>query len=201
MTPNKLRQGDRGGALKVILLVLGGILLLLIVAGVAAVWGLKRYARVDVERTAGGKRVQISTPFGELRVDKADAIAAEMKLPIYPGAVPKEQSASVKLRGRAGEEEGGLDITVAEFLTPDSLEKVDAYYRQQLGPAYKREVGEVTKTVRTQREERWRKRISVEARGVSYTKETEGRVRGVALEPWGSEVKITLFEVWEAQQQ
>ena len=163
--------------------------------------GVARGKRDKRGERGGGKHVEISTPFGELKVDKAEAAAARLKLPIYPGARPKEESASVKLRGRAGDEEGRLDITVAQFLTLDSMQQVDAYYRQQLGPEYKREEGNRVKTVRDRREERWRKRIGVEARGVSYTKETEGRVRGVALEPWGSDVKITLFEVWEAQQQ
>lgn len=199
MNGSRREDSERGGALKVILIILGGILLLVMVAVAAAVWAVKRYAQVAVQESAGGKRVEIFTPFGELKIDKADAIAAQLKLPLYPGARPKAESASVKLRGRAGDEEGGLDITVAEFLTSDSLQQVDAYYRQQLGPDYKREEGRIVTTV--EKKERWRTRINIDAEGVCYTKETEGRVRGVALEPGGSEVKITLFEIWEAQQQ
>lgn len=199
MNGSRREGSERGGALKVILIILGGILLLVIVAVAAAVWAVKRYAQLNVHGTADSKHVEISTPFGELKVDKADAVAAQLKLPIYPGARPTKESASVKLRGRAGDEEGGLDITVAEFHTTDSLPQVDAYYRQQLGPTFKREEGEPVSVVREK--ERWRKRIRIEGRGVTFTQETEGRVRGVALEPGGTEVKITLFEVWEAQQQ
>lgn len=193
------QQGERGGALKIVLLVLGGVLLPVIVAVATAVWAVKRYAQLNVHSTADSKHVEISTPFGELRVDKAEDVAGRLKFPVYPGAQARGDSASVKLHGRAGEEEGGLDITVAEFLTSDSLQQVDAFYRKQLGSDYKREEGRVDATV--EKKERWRTRINVETNGVSYTKETEGRVRGVAFEPQGAEVKIALFEIWEAQRQ
>lgn len=79
-----------------------------------------------------GRQVTISTPLGELKVDKG----ADPGLPKYPGARVTEEGASVELTAPTDEK---LEIIAAHYRTADSLEKVDHWYRGTLGSEFERE--------------------------------------------------------------
>lgn len=200
---NKPREGrgERGGALQVVLLVIAGIVLLAVVMVLVALWAVKRFAQVEVASRGETKRVEVRTPIGEFSVEKGEDAAQRLKLPVYPGAEPHGESASVRLWGRVENEEGGLDIMAAEFRTPDSIEKVDAWYREHLGKEFTRELGHIVGGDRRGRDREWEIRVEPGGGDVLYKHETAGRVRGVALKRGLGWITIGMFEVGEAHQQ
>lgn len=195
-------QGERGNALQVVLAIIGGLVVLALLAVLIGLWVVKRYVQVEVERKGDVERVEIRTPIGDLEVQKAEEIAQKLRLPVYPGAVPDEEGASVRLRGRLWEEEGGFDVTAAAFYTDDSMEKVDAWYGEQLGPEFKREEGRIGGGHRgedTRDRGHWKIHVEADGDDVLYSVDREGRLRGVALRREGGGVKIGLFDIWEAR--
>jgi hypothetical protein len=109
--------------------------LIVLVAGIA-VWGGLRFlssaVHVQVENQLGGKKeVSIKTPFGSVEVNK-DVNEASLGLPIYPGAarVKEQGSATVNLDIA---DEAKLHVLAGRFETPDSIDKVVAFYHDRLG--------------------------------------------------------------------
>ena len=194
--PRRWRD-ERGSTLQVVLAIIGGIIALCVLVALVAVWAVQRYVHIEVDDSGGEKRVEISTPFGGITVEKAGDVARDLKLPVYPGARSDDDSASVRLWGEIGDERGALDITVAKFHTRDSLEQVDQFYRQQLGAEYKRQEGRIS--VRAFKH--WKGHTRVEFDGVLFADESATRMRGVGLEPKSSGVEITLFDVREESEQ
>jgi hypothetical protein len=192
------RNSERGGALKIILGIIGGLILLCVVAAVVAVWAVRHYVKVEVERAGDVEKVQIRTPIGDLEVSKDEDAAKELRLPVYPGAVAGDGSASVRLRGRLWEDEGGLNVLTAEFRTEADFDDVDAWYRQQLGPDFTRQRGRIGGV---DSDGPWK--ITVEPGGddVIYSREQEGRLRGVALGREAGDTTINLFDIGEARRQ
>jgi hypothetical protein len=92
--------------------------------------------RVHVDKDANGeeKNVQVDTPFGGIHVNTDQTTAADLGLPVYPGAEAvrsddKHKSADVHL----GFGEWELRVRAVSYATPDSQEKVAAFYRKELG--------------------------------------------------------------------
>jgi hypothetical protein len=92
--------------------------------------------RVQVDKGANGedKKVQVDTPFGGIHVNTDQTTAADLGLPVYPGAqmVPdedKDKSADVHL----GFGEWELRVRAVNYATPDKQEQVIAFYRKALG--------------------------------------------------------------------
>lgn len=197
-------RGQQGGALQVVLAIIGGLVVLCLLAVLVGLWWVKQYVQVEVERKGDVKRVEIRTPIGDLEVRKAEDVASQLKLPVYSGATPEEEGASVRLRGRLGDEEGGLDIAVAKFRTGDPFERVDAWYGEQLGPDFKREQGRIVGTNRRgdiHAPGEWEIRVEPGGDDVLYTQERQRGARCVVLKHEWDKVKITLFEIWEARPQ
>jgi hypothetical protein len=81
-----------------------------------------------------GKKVDIDTPIGGIHVDK-NADAADVGLPVYPGARQKEdkndgdeKNANVNIS--AGQY--GLRVVAIEYISDDAPDRVVAYYKDQL---------------------------------------------------------------------
>jgi hypothetical protein len=194
-----VRRRERGGAVGTILAIIGGLVLAGLIAAFIALYFVARHVKVDVKSGAEGKQVQIETPFGGLKVRKAEDIAQELNLPVYPGATPTEDSASVSFWGGTEEEQEGFDLTIATFHTDDPMEKVDAWYRQQLSSEFRREPGRIVGTRGDRRERHIHVRSDRD--GVVFIHQRGGRTRGVGLEPRRGRVKIALFDVWEGRGQ
>ena len=101
-----------------------------------AILGLLTGCRVHVDKGANGeeKRVQVDTPFGGVHVNTDQVSAADLGVPVYPGAQAvskdgKHKSADVHM----GFGEWELRVKAASFSTPDSEEKVTDFYRKALG--------------------------------------------------------------------
>jgi len=90
--------------------------------------------RIHDEKGANGedKSVQIDTPFGGVHVNTDKTTAADLGLPVYPGAeVVKEgdhKSADVHL----GFGQWELRVRVVTYATLDSRDKVIAFYRREM---------------------------------------------------------------------
>jgi hypothetical protein len=92
--------------------------------------------RVHVDKDANGqeKNVQIDTPFGGVHVNTDQTTAADLGLPVYPGAQPvatddKHKSADVHL----GFGEWQLRVRAVTYETADTKDKVTEFYKKALG--------------------------------------------------------------------
>jgi hypothetical protein len=92
--------------------------------------------RVHVDKGANGedKKVQVDTPFGGIHVDTDQTTAADLGLPVYPGAQAVKgdgdhKSADVHL----GFGKWELKVKVVSYESSDSQEKVTAFYKKALG--------------------------------------------------------------------
>jgi hypothetical protein len=92
--------------------------------------------RIQTEKGANGedKKVQIDTPFGGIHVNTDQTTAADLGLPVYPGATlamddDRHKSADVQM----GFGEWKLRVKAVSYQTPDSQEKVTAFYKKALG--------------------------------------------------------------------
>ncbi len=92
--------------------------------------------RVHVDKDANGqqKNVQVDTPFGGMHVDTNQTTAADLGLPAYPNAKiyrdkDNDKSANVHL----GFGEWELRVQMVNYATPDSQDKVVAFYKKALG--------------------------------------------------------------------
>lgn len=107
-------------------------LVFLAAAGLVLVSG----CRVQVNKNEDGrdKNVKIDTPFGGLHVRSGDTNAADVGLPVYPGATlaPDEngdKSADIHM----GFGDWQLTVKVVKYQTPDSQDKVLDFYQKAMG--------------------------------------------------------------------
>jgi hypothetical protein len=91
--------------------------------------------RVNVDKDANGqeKKVQVDTPFGGIHVNTDQTTAADLGLPVYPGAVvatndDKHKSADVHM----GFGEWQLRVRAVSYSTPDPQDKVTAFYKNAM---------------------------------------------------------------------
>lgn len=108
----------------------GVLACLVLVAGVSGCF------RVHVDKDSSGddKNVQVDTPFGGVHVNTNQTSASDLGLPAYPGAKQiadddKHKSADVHL----GFGEWELRVRAVSYGTPDSQDKVVAFYKKALG--------------------------------------------------------------------
>lgn len=106
-----------------------------VVAGVVLVAAIAG-CRVRTEKDADGKEktVQVDTPFGGVHVNTDDLTAADLGLPVYPGAEvvtddDKHKSADVHM----GFGEWQLRVRAVSYSSADSQDKVAAFYKKALG--------------------------------------------------------------------
>jgi hypothetical protein len=109
----------------------------LLAAG-TAVLGLGAFAawrvlmpQVEVIRTDSS--LAVKTPVGDF---KALREGDETTLPVYPGAELTDPGATIELESPS---EDTVSITVAKYRSSDPLDKVDEWYKLQLGPDFERE--------------------------------------------------------------
>ena len=87
----------------------------------------------DTEHEKNKSEILVKTPWGSMEA-KAAENTRELNLPVYPGAQllsDKESSplsASLQFDGKPG-----IKFVVGKFVTPDSRDKVRAFYQKKLG--------------------------------------------------------------------
>jgi hypothetical protein len=102
---------------------------LALVAGIAG-------CRVSVDKGANGeeKKVQIDTPFGGVHVNTDQTTAADLGLPVYPGSqTVKDEENHKSADVHLGFGEWELRVKAVTYSTPDSKDKVSAFYKKALG--------------------------------------------------------------------
>ena len=92
--------------------------------------------RIHVDKDANGedKNVQVDTPFGGIHVNSDQTTAADLGLPAYPGAqiaADKDNDKSADIHMGFGEWE--MRVMVVNYSSPDSQDKVEAFYKKALG--------------------------------------------------------------------
>jgi hypothetical protein len=92
--------------------------------------------RVHVEKGTNGedKNVQVDTPFGGVHVNTDQTSAADLGLPVYPGAQPvkgddEHKSADVHV----GFGEWEFRVRAVSYGTPDKRDQVVDFYKKALG--------------------------------------------------------------------
>jgi len=114
-----------------ILGIIGGAIALLIAAGLIFAGYFIRHVSVN----DSGKKVEIETPAGTLRVNNDET--RPTGLPVYPGATPdKSEGTRVEFSAQNGADVG---VSTEDYTTSDDLGKVAAWYAEKLGPKYLRE--------------------------------------------------------------
>ena len=125
---NSARISTRPALLNSSIVFAGLLACLTLAAGIAG-------CRVQVDKGANGeqKKVQVDTPFGGIHVNTDQTSAADLGLPTYPGANivnDKDNEKSADIHMGFGEWE--LRVKVVNFSTPDSQDKVLAFYKNAL---------------------------------------------------------------------
>jgi hypothetical protein len=112
-------------ALKIILIIVGvfvGLGILGVVIFSFAVWRVAKSVHVEGD----GNKVTLNTPGGHIAVNSDDSFtSAELGTDIYPGATTGHGSMKMDLPGGS--------MVTGVFLTPDSKEKVLAFYKDKFG--------------------------------------------------------------------
>ena len=155
-------------------LLAAGVLILSLGGLIAA-----RFLARNIEVIQTGNRVEVRTPVGSIRADKSSG--DETGLPSYPGATLAEPAGTVEL---TAPDEENVAITAAKYRTDDPVEKVDAWYREKLGPEFEREGAGVMR----------RKKdifgIQVRSDDVAFISEKDDYVLIVAIQKKFSRVEI-----------
>jgi hypothetical protein len=106
-----------------------------LLAGLALASGMAG-CRVHVDKGANGedKTVQVETPFGGVHVNTDQTTAADLGLPVYPGAEAikgddDHKSADVHM----GFGEWELRVRAVSYETPDKRDQVVTFYKKALG--------------------------------------------------------------------
>lgn len=106
-----------------------------LVAALALAAGLAG-CMVHVDKDANGedKHVRVDTPFGGVHVNTNQTTATDLGLPVYPGAtVVKDKDNNKSADVHLGFGEWELRVRAVSYETPDSQDKVTAFYKKELG--------------------------------------------------------------------
>jgi hypothetical protein len=92
--------------------------------------------RIESDKHGDNDNVKIATPFGGMDIKTNDAaVVAEIGLPMYPGAVlvkkKQHNDGAADINMSFGSFQ--LRVKAASYTTPDSPDKVAAFYRKALG--------------------------------------------------------------------
>jgi len=91
--------------------------------------------RVHVDKDSNGKEknVQVDTPFGGVHVNTDQTSASDLGLPVYPGAeIVKDDEHHKSADVHLGFGQWQLRVKAVSYATPDSKEKVSAFYKKAL---------------------------------------------------------------------
>lgn len=94
------------------------------------------HVQVDKSSNGDSKNVRIETPLGGLHVRSDQTTAANLGLPVYPGAqVAPDNSGDKSADVDMGFGKWQLRVKVVTYTTADPRDKVLAFYRSAMGPA------------------------------------------------------------------
>jgi len=121
------RPPARGGALKLVLIVMAIAVGFGVIGIAAATYIAVKFAHHSRIEEKGG-RTSIQTPLGSMQTSKDPAeIASRLGVPIYPGAKVADEGAMVNMPG--------AHVASGVFTTDDDPQKVFDFYRERLPQA------------------------------------------------------------------
>ena len=126
LTPKRMKvpAGSRGGAGKVIVIILG-VIFVLVLAVIIGIWAIWHHYTKDmhISQNKNGE-VTINTPTGSFSANETKTYTAdELGIDLYPGATSAKGSFSVNT--------GKGSMITATFVTNDSAEAVTTYLQKQ----------------------------------------------------------------------
>lgn len=90
--------------------------------------------QVDKSKSGSDKNVKVDTPFGGLHVRSGDTTAADVGLPVYPGAtIAPDRDGDKSADVHMGFGTFQLAVKVVNYETTDPQDKVLAFYKKALG--------------------------------------------------------------------
>lgn len=166
--------------------ILGTIIALLLVMIAGGLYIASRVIRgVSVE---GPNQVQIRTPAGSINVEKAGT--NDTGLPVYPGATLRDEGARVQFNPSG--ENTGVGLAAVSYLSSDPLDKVSAWYRQNLDSTFELEKNQSVMQVNG---------MDVGRADLAYVSHQNDRVRIVALEKRRGQTRIALVRIGKQEAQ
>jgi hypothetical protein len=115
-------------ALKIILLIVGGLVLISILGMVTCGIVLHR-AMKNARVSRSGDNVKVETPFGSVETSKdSDQVAKDLGIDIYPGA-------EIQKAGSASATFGNVHTVTGSFESSDSVDKVCTFYKSRFPSA------------------------------------------------------------------
>ena len=91
--------------------------------------------RIHTEKDANGedKNVQVDTPFGGLHVNNGQTTAADLGLPVYPGAqIAPDSDGDKSTDVHMGFGEWEMRVKIVNYSVTDSQDRVVAFYKKAL---------------------------------------------------------------------
>src|SRR5271169_5183217 len=93
---------------------------------------------VDKNKSGDDKNVKIDTPLGGVHVTSDSTTAADVGLPVYPGAKLSTEKGNGKDNDKSADIHFGFGdwqfrLKVVKYQTPDSQDQVLAFYKKALG--------------------------------------------------------------------
>jgi hypothetical protein len=135
-------------------------------------------------------QVEIQTPAGQITM--GETRTRNVGLPIYPGATPTRSGGGIEFTSMENERVG---VTGVHLSTGDPLERVDAWYRERLGPDFEREgPGAKRGSIHV-------RGAKVEDQDIAFVSDREDLVRVVALKRRGAGVEIALLRIGKRETQ
>lgn len=126
-----LKNCDAGFAMWLGLIPVAAFLVAFLV-GAIALWAIAKNSTITQTQTKAGKAIHVHTPIGTLDSEPQDKLDPRLeKLPVYPGAM-REDPANAQTVTRMDLNHGVLQEVSSAYWTPDSVNEVWQFYRQQL---------------------------------------------------------------------
>lgn len=101
-------------------------------AGAIGLWWVSKRTKISETATASGKAVHVDSPLGTLDVRPEEKLDPRLaQIPTYPGAMP-ESAGSAESVSEVHIGHRTLQEISASYWTPDSVQEVWEFYRQQL---------------------------------------------------------------------
>ncbi len=119
-----------------LLWVLGGCGVAVVLVSIIIIVSIRMFVRSHVKMGSNGD-VDISLGGASLHAGQVK----DLGLPIYPGAETMSgRGVEITAPGQQPGQQAGVSMAI--YMSSDSIEKVDAWYREKLGKDYTREMGD-----------------------------------------------------------
>jgi hypothetical protein len=163
------------------------VILIVIIGGVITATYFVRNIHVDEK----AQKLEVSTPAGKVTLHATDSVKS-VGLPIYPGAEQAESGGGIEL---TAPNDKSLAVHGVSYRSSDSPEKVDAWYRAQLGADFERHTSDDPPG-------RWKVQgVDLDRGDIAYIAEGEGLMRIVAIKKLSDGTKIGMARLGKQQTQ